>query len=1269
MKKILLMFITGIILCGKTVAQQSPNLTNAATLSPNTEKAIKMGSEEVSLFTGVPQIGVPLYSYSNPGNSLSLNVSLSYQAGGIGVDEAPTFTGLGWYLNAGGIITRVVRGQADEGNEYISEGFLNTDSIPNDWRANGSKYYNDSLDAEQDIFQYNFNGRSGTFYIGKNGQVAQVPLTKMKIIPQFGYSTFPSFKIITEDGVTYIFDKTEFTSFCYGSPYDPIPQLLNDNPSSWSVTKIISPFKTDTIQLNYITKQITRSFEYPEIVFVRNSDGTRTKRLTDVQGYTKSGINKISSVIFPDKTNVSFYYDTVSYYGSDQALLMIKIGDTAFKKGFLLEYQKKDSNNQDCRLLLKSITPFSPTLKGRGYTFGYGLPGFMPLQSQSLNPIGNKMDYWRFYNGAANDSTSIPDIDGYNWQADRSPNINYAIASTLKTLYLPTGGSINYDYELNDHAAFTKDPHTIYFNPLSASSNNVLFSEVYNTPHEIVFTLDSSLSRDGASPVSGTGKVTLNIKNTAGTITYATYSLSLYDLFYKGIQVWDFNVPSGTYKLEQLAAAGTTITGGFAIKLSWENKLPDALHTAIASGGLRVKRITRKTGPNDPAASVEEYKYINTDGTSSGFLGDIPKYTYPYRETVNYGGVTTTNYTVYSSDPLFDNVAGIAGYSRVEVIRGTSAHNTGKTVYEFNTPADVNAQYVTAAYPYAPLNMREWALGVPKKISVYDSAGVLVKKTTNTYTMDTSVSFINKNFRSLKLGNSYTYVNGNPDGGSTPKTLTFLGVEYYPHTGRIYLSASTDTLYQQDGSKNTSYTNYTYDTNYNVIKMVSSYDKTRGLQLEKRMYYPYNYTVGDGVGLLRDSGIISPVIASETWITGDATPRILSGNIVYYHQITGGYVLPATIYSLQSNQPVAQSTIGTFNPSLLNRSTTWFKAQTNLTGYDNRANLLQIQDALSGTSQSTIMDYGQRYVVAKVSNATQTDIACTSFEADGTGNWSIAGTQRDTTASITGKRSYDLSNGNITKNGLTTSVSYYVSVWAKSGASVKVNGVTQSASLALQNGWNLYATVVTGITTVTISGTGLIDELRLHPKDANMVTYTYTPMIGVTSITDANNTIVYNEYDGLNRLKIVRDKDKNILKRYDYSDSTILFNSAPNWAYTSKNCPGGDGVADSVFTDNNIYSNTYGSQRLVAYEDFCTCASPAGSHPEYKIVGGFCQAALKCVTSSSYIKIINPDDTYYWTWKCVWHYKWSDGSVSANYFDYHSSSCPIECTPTHIEEE
>jgi YD repeat-containing protein len=49
-----------------------------------------------------------------------------------------------------------------------------------------------------------------------------------------------------------------------------------------------------------------------------------------------------------------------------------------------------------------------------------------------------------------------------------------------------------------------------------------------------------------------------------------------------------------------------------------------------------------------------------------------------------------------------------------------------------------------------------------------------------------------------------------------------------------------------------------------------------------------------------------------------------------------------------------------------------------------------------------------------------------------------------------------------------------------------------------------------------------------------MVAYTYNPLIGVTSQTDPSGKITYYEYDVFNRLKVIRDINKNIIKQFDY---------------------------------------------------------------------------------------------------------------------------------------
>lgn len=85
---------------------------------------------------------------------------------------------------------------------------------------------------------------------------------------------------------------------------------------------------------------------------------------------------------------------------------------------------------------------------------------------------------------------------------------------------------------------------------------------------------------------------------------------------------------------------------------------------------------------------------------------------------------------------------------------------------------------------------------------------------------------------------------------------------------------------------------------------------------------------------------------------------------------------------------------------------------------------------------------------------------------------------------------------------------------------------------AYENGsWKFHKQAYEGMVTLT----GLIDEIRIHPKDAQMNTFTYEPLTGMTSQCDANNRVSYYEYDSLGRLKLIRDQDKNIVKTFQYN--------------------------------------------------------------------------------------------------------------------------------------
>ena len=53
----------------------------------------------------------------------------------------------------------------------------------------------------------------------------------------------------------------------------------------------------------------------------------------------------------------------------------------------------------------------------------------------------------------------------------------------------------------------------------------------------------------------------------------------------------------------------------------------------------------------------------------------------------------------------------------------------------------------------------------------------------------------------------------------------------------------------------------------------------------------------------------------------------------------------------------------------------------------------------------------------------------------------------------------------------------------------------------------------------------------MHPYDASMVTKTFEPLIGPSSVTDERNNTTYFEYDPMGRLTLTKDLEGNIISQ------------------------------------------------------------------------------------------------------------------------------------------
>jgi len=96
-----LCFALSLLLPISILAQDLPNIV------PPSPEAAALGNfvdVPVSHYTGLPNISVPIYTITEDG--VTIPIQLSYHARGVKVAEVAPRTGMGWSLQYGGSITR-----------------------------------------------------------------------------------------------------------------------------------------------------------------------------------------------------------------------------------------------------------------------------------------------------------------------------------------------------------------------------------------------------------------------------------------------------------------------------------------------------------------------------------------------------------------------------------------------------------------------------------------------------------------------------------------------------------------------------------------------------------------------------------------------------------------------------------------------------------------------------------------------------------------------------------------------------------------------------------------------------------------------------------------------------------------------------------------------------------------------------------------------------------------------------------------------------------
>lgn len=172
--------------------------------SPESALATNEISVPVNGYSGKGEISIPLFTIEC--GDYSLPISISYHTGGIKVSNESSRIGLGWSLNAGGIISRSVIGEDDLTSLKGYSRFYDS-SLPK-----GRILY--SVD-EPDIFSYGFASYSSRFYYMREyeehtGSPLLGNLDTLRIEPVF-------FSATPEDNLQIDYDSIS-QSFCIMTP-------------------------------------------------------------------------------------------------------------------------------------------------------------------------------------------------------------------------------------------------------------------------------------------------------------------------------------------------------------------------------------------------------------------------------------------------------------------------------------------------------------------------------------------------------------------------------------------------------------------------------------------------------------------------------------------------------------------------------------------------------------------------------------------------------------------------------------------------------------------------------------------------------------------------------------------------------------------------------------------------------------------------------------------------------------------------------------------
>lgn len=536
------------ILCAKLIIAQSSmselgksyvgNINEIFPPAPTSNNLMKFEEVPVSYYTGIPDISIPLFSIPTYNKNVSVNVQLKYHSLNAKPDDRSGETGLGWSLIAGGTITRTMRGGGpDEKNRTVPSSsppktmygiynHLNNPTykiITNDNSFNIQDYSYDGamgkFDTEYDLYQYNFMGNSGRFYVVKNNDgtfsVEKLDKNNLKISCNFDLvlNVINSFTIIDDKGIKYLFNGKESSQKNISMVKIGLvsgianPSSISELPDYFTAYHLVNINDQNDINLVEFKYDLASTVKYKETP-------TITKRLASDAAYT----NWTASQSSPD-SSIPAAFESQIIFNNSQTKLLTNINING-KGAIYLNYEqgRLDSNYLEPANLykLKSIQsnlinqPLSESIEKYIFDYGYSDVKFQhssnTLVEQLKKMLLTKVTKSTLYNQNAEHlfdynvtnfgATLKKDDWGYYKPANNIDENNYITTDVLKSITYPTKGKVIFNFEENEYsyrptendAMEALTGHTI----LEPHLFSINFGQFSNTLKKEFFTIQSA---------------------------------------------------------------------------------------------------------------------------------------------------------------------------------------------------------------------------------------------------------------------------------------------------------------------------------------------------------------------------------------------------------------------------------------------------------------------------------------------------------------------------------------------------------------------------------------------------------------------------------------------------------------------------------------------------------------------------------------------------------------------------------------------------------